>query len=238
LFGNSLALADYGSLGVLAEIDVLHTVAPCDANPFPGCGGLQHHAFANASFRDTLTIDHPTLNGTSALISFTWALSGSGSLTTVDPSGAAQAHLGVALFGMLNDVLFFHFGTGVHQNGSLAMEDVELTSVYQLITLGSPFDIEFRLDAQASLDLAPPVNVPFSVDGLLAFNNTALLTGLVVTDGLGNPLDDFLLTAESGRTYPPTLPTIEVPEPSPGLLVLAAMALVQWRGRRSVKLFS
>jgi hypothetical protein len=236
VFGTALAVADYGSLGVLAQIDVDYTVTPCDPSPYPFCGGLNHRASASAGFVDTLTVSHPTLGGSSAFIAFVWALSGSGSLTTIDPSGLSQVRTNLSLAGSFNGALFSHWGTGIQQNGTLTMAGDQFTTPYVSITLGSPFDIGFLLDTQANVDLAAPVGVPFTVDGIMAFDNTALLTGLLVTDALGNPLGDFLISATSERSYPyrPTTqePPAQVPEPSSGLLLAAGMTLLLWRRRR------
>jgi hypothetical protein len=236
VFGNALAVADYGSLGVLAESHVDYTVTPCDPSPYPSCGGLNQIVGASAGFTDTLTVSHPTLGGTSAFIAFTWALSGFGSLTTVDPSGGLVTFLDLALFGFFNDAVFSHHGFGVQQNGSLAMAGFEVTTPYQSITLGSPFEIGFSLLGRVNLGGSAPLGVPLSVEGSLAFNNTASLTGVLLTDELGNPLTDFFLGAASESSYPRPPPApAQVPEPASGLLMLAGMALLHWRRRQVIK---
>jgi hypothetical protein len=101
-------------------------------------------------------------------------------------------------------------------------------------TFGEPFDLHVTTIVFAGGGYDPN-NPPlyFGVDATAAFEHTATLTGVVVTDAFGDPVPGITIASGSGTVYPLAVPT---PLPPAFVSLGAALGLLgcrrSWRRRR------
>ena len=118
-------------------------------------------------------------------------------------------------------------------------------------TYGQPFQFQFCLGAAtgegiipavlpdsghvSTFDCAPGFSGPQtgSGSGNAAFFNTLVLSGLTVTDSLGNPVSGAQFTSTSGTQYGPNG---VVPEPGSLLMIVSGLVLIAARRRKRLSL--
>ena len=93
-------------------------------------------------------------------------------------------------------------------------------------TYGEPFDVRL-VTVVAAYGGFDRLNAPsfYQLDATAAFQHTAVLSGIFVTDLLGNPVDNFVLTAASGTQYPLAVQS-PVPLPPSFVLLLGGLGVV------------
>lgn len=222
LTASDEAITNYGEFGVASSTS------------FDISGTAQRaYSFAIGDFGDDITISSPLLNGSTGLLSVDYTLDG-----TITTSGAGSAVVQVAI-NLLNS------GASVSQD-SITAYTSSVSGTFRAptaftFTFGQPFSFYMCLGAATGQGIIPAV-LPTSGhvstfdcapgfsgastgsgSGSAAFFNTLVLSGLTVTDGLGNLVNGEQFTSASGTQYGPDG---VVPEPGTSTLAIVGLTLL------------
>jgi hypothetical protein len=213
--GSANSHADYGLLGADATGLFTGTLS----------GTVLDDSMGASFFTDTLTFTSPNVvNGGSGFVRYLFTVHGT--LTTGSGPNEEESVLSLAYNGGAGEQLFrglsFSNGgaatstinndgtpppgfvfTSTGLSGSAAFE----SGFYPLI-FGAPASLEVGLLAEVL------------GTGDAAFSSTARLTGILVFDSNGNPIDNFAISSESGTIYGAGGVNSAVPEPNSLALTL------------------
>jgi len=224
LSATAEALQDYGIFHGYAAIH--------KRDPYANTFGGVYRARAAGEVLDTWTFTNGVGTG---LVNFAFTIDGGGSATfsIVDGQGdeSAQADLAILLY----------MSPANKPNQSATLCCVTSPGTYMLtpgigngirFTYGEPLNVQLLtiVTAGGGYDRLNPPSF-YELDAVAAFAHTAILSGIFVTDELGNAVTDFELTAASGTRYPLSA-NQPVPLPPAFGLLLIGLGIVRWIGLR------
>lgn len=219
VFMNAVGAEDYGVFRASASV-----------NAFGEANSAQSGESFGAAVEGTDTEQWTITGGTGAgFLELAWTISGSGSRPAAELGGTASAFLLIL----------------ATANGESQSIDVTAPGVYQgagsLIPFqfNVPFTITFNNEVSAGFgvtDTSQGLNGSASA----SFSDTSTLTGVTITDILGNPVSGAKIMSDAGIQFPLTPPVeTATPEPRSLPLVLAAMASAglarRWRRQVAAK---
>lgn len=193
--GRGSAAADFGVLKAYARYSS------------PGTGSYQYRwSRGEASFRDTLTITHPTLNGTSGQITvryrFDANVTGSGERDPSDTYAGLYANaawtVGVAGSEVVGRWTVYPDGETIMRvtDGGSGTPFNQTRTYTAYFVYGEPFTIFLRLTTEAYAFLNKATTMTADAE------HTGTWGGLVaVRDGNGNTVTDYSVSATSGTNY-------------------------------------
>jgi hypothetical protein len=232
--GSATANATFGKVGASATGTRVNVG---DNNTIVGFEGA-------GAFTDSFTINSPSLAlGSIGHAVLHWTIDGS--LTRTGNSGTTAVDVNYQqnagpIFSLMRAIVQAGVApdlvprSGPGRDGfAVSVDSINGRGVFQTMPLGfvagSPFDLRLGLLAYA---------LPRDGSATAQFGATALLTGIDVFNGLGQPVTDFTITSGSGTFYDADGVHL-VPEPS-GLALCAIgcatlfMASAQWRPKKLV----
>jgi PEP-CTERM motif len=205
------------SAGGTIDYGVFHGDASVNVNgpPDSGTNGDGFGAVVEGIDTESWTITGGTGTGQLALA---WTITGSSS-PEVAVGGSTDAFLSIL---------------AIANGSALSTGDVTTSGVYPglggflTFQFGVPFTIQFTDTVQA--DYAVTDDSQGTIGSASAdFSNTAILTGVIITDAFGNPVPGALITSDSGVHFPLTSSdggSTSTPEPGSLALVMTALAAV------------
>jgi PEP-CTERM motif len=209
-----------GSMSAAGTINygVFHGAASVDVNgpPDSGTNGDGFGAEVQGIDTELWTITGGTGTGQLALA---WTITGASS-PEVAVGGVTDAFLTIL---------------ATANGGALSTGDVTTSGVYPgqggiggflSFQFGVPFTIRFTDTVQADYSVTDDSQGTIG-SAAADFSNTAILTGVTITDAFGNPVPGALITSDAGVQFPlPSSDGGSTSTPEPGSLALVMAALV------------
>ena len=204
------------SLGAQGAEDYGIFRATASVNVFGEANSASYGESYGAGVQGTDTEQWTITGGTgSGYLLLSWTISGSGSQPAAVLGGETDAFLSV-----LASANGFSEGTG----------QVTTPGVYpglgDLIAFqfGTPFTIIFNNSVSAGFTVID-ASQGLAGSASAGFSDTSTLTGVTITDSLGNPVSGATIISDTGIHFPLTPPDeVATPEPSSLMLVLMVMA--------------
>lgn len=199
-----------------------------------------YYSFAVGYVRDNITIGSPALNGSTGFLSIHYALDGN-----IFTSGLGNSVVQVAI-DLFDSVSLQDQGTNTAYTSSTS--GTFAAPRLFTFTYGQPFRLDLCLGAATGTGIVPAVlsgaghlttflcapgrqgSVIGVGTGTADFLNSLTLTGLTVTDNLGNPVSGLQFSSQSGTQYGPNG---AVPEPASVVLLSSGLGImiVAFRGK-------
>jgi hypothetical protein len=168
-------------------------------------------------FTDTLTIDHPSLNGTAGVLSYSYYVPGSFSMVTGGQPGD-QTHVAEGLVeftvlpGGLSQTYAISYSSyrGASDTPTIPLIPVDgLIQVNRDFVFGTPFTIGAALSMRG---LAAARYSPGSSSFDIDYDNSAYWNGVSGVSAGGSPVSGWTISSESGTAYLDSFAPNEVPE--------------------------
>lgn len=225
---NARAISTYGSLGV-------ESFASFAIPGTPESG----YSVAIGYVEDDLTISSAALNGSLGFLYVDYTLDG-----TIATSGAGSSVVQVSV--EVLDSTSPDFQTSNTAYISSVSGTFRAPEAFTFI-YGQPFELALCLGATTGMGIVPAVlpgsghvvtfecapgyvgGLTGSGTGTASFFNSLVLSGLTVTDSLGNPVNGAQFTSDSGTQYGPNG---VVPEPGSLLMLGSGLTIVAMRYRK------
>jgi hypothetical protein len=187
--GRCTGYANYGALRVFGDMN------------WPGRAGFDHYwCISFAGFRDVMTINHPTLNGTRARITIAYrvdaVLTSTGQVEAGSRRNSARISSSANVGNMAEDSFWQTWPDGVVEFGESGDVYNQARTVTGDFFFGEPFYVGLAIRAQANG--AGSVASYNRVDG----EHTATWQGInAVNDLNGNPITGYTVSSASGTNY-------------------------------------